>query len=221
VVWEGGGREAAPYPDLSAARVYYNAGRSEEALKAAEQGYRIAEADENLAVMRNLLWAKGLAYLGLGKTTEAQETADELKALVEKSMNKKSIRLYQHLQAQIDLENRNYERAIVNLKAALALLLPQNPHSDYYDSLAKAYEGSGDLENARKTYEKMQAPISGRFTTGNLYALSFYRLGLIAEKQGDKARARENYQKFLEIWKDADPGLPELADAKKRLAALS
>ncbi len=42
-------------------------------------------------------------------------------------------------------------------------------------------------------------------------------LGLIDEIQGDKARARENCRTFLELWKDADPGLPEVEDAKKRL----
>jgi cytochrome c-type biogenesis protein CcmH/NrfG len=45
-------------------------------------------------------------------------------------------------------------------------------------------------------------------------------LGKIAEQQGDKARARENYRKFLDLWKDADAGLPEVEDAKKRLAGI-
>jgi hypothetical protein len=45
-------------------------------------------------------------------------------------------------------------------------------------------------------------------------------LGIIAEQKGEKAAARERFRKFLELWKDADPGLPEVADARKRLAGL-
>ena len=61
---------------------------------------------------------------------------------------------------------------------------------------------------------------TGRMGSGDLYARSFYHLGQIDEKLGDKAKSRENYQKFLDLWKNADRGLPEVKDARKRLAGL-
>ena len=38
--------------------------------------------------------------------------------------------------------------------------------------------------------------------------------------KGDKQKAIENTEKFLELWKDADDDLPDLIDAKERLARL-
>jgi hypothetical protein len=60
----------------------------------------------------------------------------------------------------------------------------------------------------------------GRRVWGDIYAKSFYMLGQIDEKLGKIKQARASYRRFLELWKNADPGLPEVADAKTRLAAL-
>jgi tetratricopeptide (TPR) repeat protein len=86
--------------------------------------------------------------------------------------------------------------------------------------LGLAYYKAGDLENAQTEYEAIIKLTTGRLRYGDIYAKSFYMLGKIAEQQGDKGRAIENYRKFLDLWKDADPDRPEPADARKRLAAI-
>ena len=55
---------------------------------------------------------------------------------------------------------------------------------------------------------------------GYAYPLGFHLLGKIYEKKCEKQSAIENTEKFLDLWKDADPDLPDLIDAKERLAKL-
>jgi cytochrome c-type biogenesis protein CcmH/NrfG len=69
-------------------------------------------------------------------------------------------------------------------------------------------------------YERLVSLTAGRLFFGDIDAKSLYMLGKIAEKQGDTGRAIENYRKFLDFWKDADAGLYEVEDARKRLEGL-
>jgi hypothetical protein len=61
---------------------------------------------------------------------------------------------------------------------------------------------------------------TGRLLSNDLYAKAFYMLGKVFKQQGDTANAIEHYEKFLEFWKDADPGLPEVDDARTRLSKM-
>jgi tetratricopeptide (TPR) repeat protein len=112
--------------------------------------------------------------------------------------------------------------AVADLERAVVMSPYQNSIGDEHairlDLLAQAYTVAGNLAKARETYEKITALTTGRMPWGATYARAFYHLGVIAQQQGDKPRAREQFQKFLDLWKDADPGQREIADARKRIA---
>ncbi len=208
----------------SLAYVYLGSGQPEKALEELSKSLQAAVEIDSLSRHRRILSAKGYAELNLGKIREAQKTADALKALIDQDANKKAVRYGDLLTGRIMIENKDYSGATDRLTKAEALLPFQyffdNDHVLFMDALAVAYLKRGDLDKARKECEKISELTTGAFYYGDILAKNFYRLGMICEKQGDRAKAKENYQKFLEIWRDADPGRPEVADARARLASL-
>jgi hypothetical protein len=52
------------------------------------------------------------------------------------------------------------------------------------------------------------------------YALARLGLGRAYALQGETAKARAAYQDFLAFWKDADPDIPVLKQAKEEYAKL-
>ena len=124
----------------------------------------------------------------------------------------------------IELKRRNFPKAIEYFMNAVSLLPAQrhfmDTHAAFIDPLASAYYKSGDLEKARQEYKKITTLTAGRVYYGDIYTKSFYMLGKIHEELGDTAKAIKHYEKFLVLWKDADPDIAEVEDAKKRLAGL-
>ena len=82
-----------------------------------------------------------------------------------------------------------------------------------YLGAGRLAEAVSTLENAVKRYDDLRA------STGCLTPVHYY-LGQAYEETGWTDKAIEQYETFLDIWKNADEGLKSVEDAKRRLARL-
>jgi tetratricopeptide (TPR) repeat protein len=158
---------------------------------------------------------------------EAQKTKSNVRATKRNTL---------YLQGAVELTKQNYSEAITLLEEGVSLLPFQHylgfetsgvlmiratdPHCMFMSLLALAYYQKGDLDRAQDVYEKITNLTTGRLWDGDKYAKAFYMLGKIYEQRGWPGKGIENYERFLDLWKDADPGLSEVEDAKKRLEQL-
>jgi serine/threonine protein kinase/Flp pilus assembly protein TadD len=207
---------------LGEARYFLRIGKYEEALKSSEKGWTAAEQIGYLHNQKEALNVKGMILAAMGSDVEAKKVAALLKEIIDNGIDKKSIKIYYHLMGEIERVNGNYSVAIDHFKKTISQegYAPLAKSVNYAHSLALAYYESGDLESARDQYEKLTAFTTTRLANGDTYAKSFYILGKICEEQGDMAEAIEQYEKFLDLCKDADPGIVEVEDAQARLKAL-
>jgi len=222
------GRQASSLLQLYLAAWYFlKSGDPGTASRAFREIQDKAAVAEELDYERRALHGQGLACLAMGRMDEALKAAEELRKTVESKPHKHALQYYRHLWGCLELERGNLKSAVESLEEAVSLTPAESfpwgagPQAMMLVPLAQAYLRAGQRKRAVETYRRITAMTSGRLRDGDIYAKAFYMLGKIAEEKGDEAQARQNYGQFLELWKDADPGLNELVDARKRLADLA
>ena len=82
-----------------------------------------------------------------------------------------------------------------------------------------AYEQAGRYAEAQQDLQKV-LDMKSHSGPDIVFVAAQLQLGRLFQKQGDAAKARIAYQDFLAAWKDADPDLPLLHEAKAEYAKL-
>jgi tetratricopeptide (TPR) repeat protein len=168
------------------------------------------------------------ALCDLGRVEEAESVARQLGRLIPGYVKKRSRRCFcmdlAFPAGRIALAKGDGPGAARILEESLRELngedyVYRSDHAFLFDLLGDAYERLGRLDLAVEAYARIRG-LSQSLDWGAVYARSFYKRGRIYERMGEKGEALRELTRFLEVWKDADAGRPEVEDARARLSAL-
>jgi len=199
----------------------------------AYQGLREAELGNvtaaRQAVTRALSLAPGrdvkvLATLALARTGETSQSKTLLEALQRSEPTNTYLKVYWFpvIEASIAMAQQAPDRAIVALEPALPYELGGPPpgttmYPAYIRGMTYLAQRNGPAAAAEFQKFLNHPGIVQNFLLGSLARLQLGRAYAIS---GDPAKAKNAYQDFLTLWKDADPDIPILKEAKAEYAKL-
>jgi tetratricopeptide (TPR) repeat protein len=175
-------------------------------------------AEDALAVSsgRDVQTSVALALARAGRTADSLAMADKL-AKARPLDTKLNAYWLPTIFAANEIARKNQAKALTILETALPYDLASPLYSVYVRG--QAYLQLRDGGQAAAEFQKM---IDHRGIVQNtpIGALARLGLGRAYALQGDLAQARISYQDFLTLWKDADPDIPILKEAKAEYAKL-
>jgi len=198
------------------------------ALREAEFGNQ-ATAKQDVAAALTLTPGRDVEILAAltlarsGETVRAKTIVGEL----EKSYPSETIlKVYwlPTIKAAIELDANNAAQSLVYLEAAAPYELGEPPqlqlgtlYPPYIRGLAYLAQRNGAAAAAEFQRVLDHRGIVVNFVTGEMARLGMARAYALS---GDTTKARAAYQDFLALWKDADPDIPILQEAKAEYAKL-
>jgi serine/threonine protein kinase/Tfp pilus assembly protein PilF len=204
-------------------------GNTTDAKQAAGEGLKLAPTSQGAAA------ETALAYAMAGDAARAESLAQDLNRRYPLDTQMQSLWL-PAIRAQLELNRKNPAAAISSLEPALppveyAQILFVNNISCLYPTYVRGetYLAAGQGKDAAGEFQKIldHSGIVWNCWTGALAHLGVARANALQAKtlQGadsDLARTRAltGYKDFLTLWKDADPDIPILKQAKAEYARL-
>jgi serine/threonine protein kinase/tetratricopeptide (TPR) repeat protein len=192
----------------------------------ASEAKRNALAALNLSDGRDVAYAAAFALALSGDTSRPQMIADDLE---KKFPEETAVRFSSvpTLRALLVLKQKQPGKAVEQLQVAMPheLGLPRIAFSAFYGALYPVYvRGLAFLAadqgaEAAAEFEKILNH-RGIVLADPIGALAHLQLGRALAMSGDKTKAKALYQEFFTLWKDADPDIPILQQAKTEYARL-
>ena len=187
------------------------------------QARQLASSSMSVAPGRDVQIVAALAFARAGEAARAQELVNVLNTAFPVGTLMQNYWL-PSIRAMLELNRGNTAKAIETLHETANYEVgspsPFQPATMYPIYIrGQAYLSAHNGSAAAAEFQKM---IDHRSASWNfpLGALAHLGLSRAYAQQGDRVKARTAYQDFLALWKDADPDIPILKEAKAEYAKL-
>jgi tetratricopeptide (TPR) repeat protein len=153
-----------------------------------------------------------------GDAPAAKAQIDELRQRLQPNARLQATRVAA-VEAIIEMQRGNPARAVDLLTDAVPYELGPDTAFVPLHVRGEAYLRAGNGPEAARQFQKILEH-RGAGPVSPLYALAYLGLARAAAVSGNTAAARKAYQDFLALWKDADPDVPVLLQARQEYAKL-
>ncbi len=185
---------------------------------------RMQQSSDDIFARGILAWA----FAKSGNMQMASQLMGEIRKNIKMSVVEQQS-ICDYTGALVAYEDGKFDLAVDQFNKAFQHLFPNHaPQLNYAISLLK----TGHLQDAIREFQRttwwvpisfppmnlMFLPLSGSFAFNSVKA--HYWLGVAYEQVGKKKESMGEYERFLDLWKDADFKSPEMQDAKLRLTKL-
>jgi tetratricopeptide (TPR) repeat protein len=212
-------------------RILFAQRKYDEAVYEYDQSERLAKKLYNEDFNPYLLLAHHLAGIALvykGDYRAAQDRADVIQSMLQRGNYSVLHSVFYHiLLGELFMAQDKPKAAQEEIRKLPEWTISTFPR--HRKLLAVIAERLGHFEKAVEVYQNsfsnwlLVYPIMGWIDFFDFFEVRSkldYNLAKIYEQMGETRKAAAHYEKFLDLWMDADPGLPEFEDARTRLARL-
>ena len=176
----------------------------------------LALAEKNASQTRNIdpdqMWNAYLLAVKRGRTAEAKHLETDIlaKSTSHDRGARSNARFDEYHKGIIALNNGRNDDAVKSFQRLLLYAPPLWNHLDFEDSLGFAFLKIGRYDEAISEFQRVLQIAAN-------YPLAHFHMAQAYGAKGMPDQAKEGYQAFLEVWKNADTDLPQVIKARKFL----
>jgi serine/threonine protein kinase/Tfp pilus assembly protein PilF len=199
--------------------LYYRKGELQRGRNMCDQGLKLLGPLQNDSPLDELLWVAGNIEIERNNLTAARRSLERLdEILTNNSIKatenyKPAYKYFLHLSARILAREGDIDGALDKIKdlewikQKLGYWGTAYDRAFFFDAIGQVYEGVNELQKAEESY-------TDALDYNQNYTLARFHLCRLLESNGMAEEARQEINKVLADWQDADPDMPELVKAR-------